>query len=196
MYQNLLSFAQNFLELTEDELLAFKEPFKVKKVPKGHFLLQDGQVSDKVFFIDEGILREYYYVENENDIERTVTTWILPQNHFTYSLISYLTQSVTNRYIEAIENSRVLYIQKDELEKLCQRVPKIYQLINKVYEYYLLVFEMRLEMLRIVDAKQRYEYFLSIHPDISNRVPLHHIASYLNIHPTTLSRVRSQLSNE
>ena len=192
MSQNLTSFVQNFLELTEDELVSFKALFKTKKVPKGHFLLQEGQISDKVFFIEEGVLREFYFVENENEIERTVTTWILPPNNFTYSLISYLTKTPTNRYIEAVENARVLYILRDDLDRLCENVPKIYQLINKVYEYYLLVFEMRLEMLRVVDAKQRYEYFLTIHPDISNRVPLHHIASYLNIHPTTLSRIRSQ----
>jgi CRP-like cAMP-binding protein len=57
--------------------------------------------------------------------------------------------------------------------------------------HYISQIEDRISDLQFLDAKQRYSKLLEQHPDITNRVSLGHIASYLNITQETLSRIRS-----
>jgi len=94
-------------------------------------------------------------------------------------------------YVEAIEDTVLIGIYRDDFLKLLDQTPKYYQLICELSSEALKDVDNRNKLLRISSSKKRYEAFIKLRPEIINRVPLTYIASYLNMALGTLSRVRA-----
>ena len=64
----LEDYLKSFQILSEDEIQNFINQGEAKKVKKGGFLAESGKVNNKIFFINEGILRSFYWSSTEEDI--------------------------------------------------------------------------------------------------------------------------------
>ena len=146
--------------------------------PKGHFLLQPGDISDKIWWVKEGFVREFFIPVRG----REVTTQIVPPDAFIYSPLSYLCGESADTFIEVIEKCRVIPVAQSDVTP---------PFLRAVLEQTIIRAEKRFKILQMKRPDQRLEAFEQLYPELCNRIPLYYVASMLNITPQTLSRTRS-----
>jgi CRP/FNR family transcriptional regulator, anaerobic regulatory protein len=95
--------------------------------------------------------------------------------------------------IKAIVPSELLIIKNKDLQYLFERIPKIERLSRILMEQFFIKFTQLSIDLQVLSAKDRYVKMLQEYPDISQKVPLYHIANYLGIAPKSLSRIRNEI---
>ena len=94
--------------------------------------------------------------------------------------------------IDAIEESTVLLITKEDFDELLRKIPALNEMINLVLQRSLNASQERIHAAISYTAEEKYQDFTHRFPDLAGRVPLFMLASYLGITPETLSRVRRQ----
>ncbi|WP_338874948.1 Crp/Fnr family transcriptional regulator [Spirosoma sp. SC4-14] len=166
------------------------------KFPRKHWLLQPGQVSDRLYFIEQGVVRGYYLKTRSSQPDgREVTSWFMREDDFVFSIISFYTRQPAREYIELLEDSIVWSISYAQLQQLYHDFPEFTIIGRLLTEKYYVLSEIRGQNLRMQSASERYEQLLIDFPAIFQRVPLKYIASHLGISPETLSRLRGQATH-
>lgn len=159
---------------------------RVQTFGKSAFLVEEGQFANTFYFIASGAARAFYVKGDKN-----VTAWFAFENQFINALDSYFRNVPSLHYIELLEQSCVWEISKKNAIALAKKHRDFEALSNKIILTTLLNLNDHVVSLRFGTAKERYDTILASRPDITNRVPLHHIASYLGITMETLSRIRN-----
>lgn len=106
---------------------------------------------------------------------------------------SFLRQQPTSLLVEALEPTVIYGIPHDPLLALCATHFEIEQVYRGLLENSLILSQNKADSLRFESANERYMRLLKEHPEIVQRAPLSCIASYLQMTPETLSRVRASL---
>ena len=106
---------------------------------------------------------------------------------------SFLRQRPANLLVEALENTVLYGIPHDPLLALCAEDYEIEVMYRRLLENSLILSQRKADFLRFETANERYARLLKEHPEIVQRAPLSHIASYLLMTPETLSRVRANM---
>ncbi len=150
-------------------------------------MLQPGDIADKIYFVKAGVLREFFIREQTGE---ELTTQIVTENTFFYSTLSFLSVAPSNRIVEVLEDCVLITLKKDDLEYWCSKIPGLEHFTRNMLEQALIRAEKRTELLRLRKPEERLEVFERLHPELRNRIPLGYIASFLNITPQTLSKVR------
>jgi CRP/FNR family transcriptional regulator, anaerobic regulatory protein len=117
----------------------------------------------------------------------------MKEGDVTISVRSFYERSPSMEFIEAIEQTILLYITYDELQLAYQLFPEFNTIGRMLTEKYYVLSEERLLGIRNKKATDRYKFLLKYHPEIILRAPVQHIASYLDIDKATLSRLKSKL---
>ena len=184
----LISYFQNMLPLTEEEVEMITSKFQPRLYRKRQFILQEGDVCNVFNFIVSGCLRMY-------KIDEAGTTHIIQfaiENWWISDMGSFYSQKPSELSIEAVEDTTVLQIKHDDLLDLYTRAPKFDRLFRVLIEKSLIGMQHRLLQNISSDARIRYESFLKQYPDLANRIPNTYIASYLGITPEFLSKIRNE----
>ena len=156
-------------------------------VQRGEFLLDLGRTSGHIAFIQEGLFRQYYLNDGKE-----VTTCFCREGELTCSYRSLITQQPSDLAIEALEDSRVWRLAYRDLQALYTLDPFWQRVGRLASEQEYLVREHHARFLQDLSARERYERVLRDQPDLLQRVSLQHLASYLQVAPETLSRIRNE----
>lgn len=163
-----------------------------KTFAKGERIITQGDVSDYLFIIEEGIVRCFY-----EDIEEATETTLLfgiEGNLFT-SLASVVYDQPSQTSYEALSDVTVLYISFNEFWKLCDECPDLMRWQSHYQLYQLYTLEKRATLTGIGDAYTRYMQYIKMRgADTLTRIPLKYVSQYLNISQETLSRIRSRIA--
>lgn len=159
---------------------------KMSTFKRGEIVVREGQFSDKAYLIVQGCSRAYY-LKNGKDI----SDWFAFENEFMAPIVSFFSSQPSPHYVEFVEDSIVLEFSKNTVDKLSDKHHDFERLIGKVVTGTMLGLCERLYTIQFNKAEDRYKHLISIHPNITNRIPLTHIASYLGITLETLSRIRN-----
>lgn len=157
-----------------------------KELHKGEILLKEGEVSHDFVLVGEGMVRQFYY-KNKKDITEHFTH----EGGVAFCIESILQQVPTKLMIEALENCVVYLMPYNKLMTLTEISPEINLYYRGILEFSLIVSQIKANSWRFETAHQRYQTLLEHQPEVLKRAPLYHIASYLQMTPETLSRVRS-----
>lgn len=165
------------------------EKIKVKKIQKGSFLLNEGEICTDTFFVNKGLLRMYSIDKNgkEHILHFAPENWILVDRS---SL--YLNQP-SDYYIDAVEDTEVLILSPEYFDFLGEKQPSVISKQNSLLHIHISSLQKRITQLLGATAEERYLDFLKTYPNIFERVPQWMVASYLGITPESLSRVRKEL---
>lgn len=180
---------KEIIDLNDEEFEYAESLFKPRKLRKRQFLLNEGEVCEYTVFVEEGLLRSY--TVDEKGAERTLQ--FAMEGWWAGDLYSYLTGEVSSYNIEALENSRLLLIDKSSWELLLKEVPAFERFFRIQIQNNLIATQRRLMVSLTDTAEEKYIKLLNAYPDIIKRVPQHMIASYIGITRETLSRIRKQM---
>ncbi|PWJ57695.1 CRP-like cAMP-binding protein [Dyadobacter jejuensis] len=173
-------------------------PFFTKvNVPAGKLLLSAGDIASNLWFVDVGILRAYYLEQDltlikvleQNAQPAEITTWIIPAFGFLTDISSFLYQKPGHYYIETLEPSTLYQLSYQNYKALSELYPEMGHLTHEsTFE----LMDMRVRMCGLRSAADRLAFFEKQYPGITGRISVNIQASYLNITPSTLSRIRNQ----
>ncbi|MBK7935595.1 MAG: Crp/Fnr family transcriptional regulator [Lewinellaceae bacterium] len=186
LMDHFLTHIRGLSRLSEDSLQAFAALWKPYSLPKGHFLVREGEISRHFYYLSRGAARIFYY---KND--REVTEYLTLDDSFFLSILSFFRQQPSRLIIQLLEPSELLAIHHDDLMHLCDRYHDVERLFRLMLTESLIISQYRVDSLQFETAEQRYKNLITNHPDILQRVPLTYIASYLGVTLETLSRIRA-----
>ncbi len=160
----------------------------IKELNKNEHFSKEGQLTTDLGFIHSGILRIYYL----NDRGEEWNKHFLQENDFVASSISPEKKSITN--IQALTQTIILCIPYSEFASLSTKYEEINLFIQKLTFSYLEKKQDREIRLLSEKAINNYLAFKKVYPDLENKIQHYHIASYLGITPTQLSRIRKKIN--
>jgi CRP-like cAMP-binding protein len=162
-----------------------------KKYNKKELLLREGEVNDRMFYVQKGLLRVYFI----NDDGKEINTWFVKEGEFVYACHSFHYQIPSEEYIEAMEDSVIMSIKKETWLMLLRNNHKlalftVHELMANIAE-----FATQASVLRLMTGEKKYEYLKTHKSDILERISQKHLASYLGVDTTYLSKIVNNYKN-
>jgi len=184
----LLTYFAKLILLSKEEKELVKEKFKSRLFRKRQYLLQEGDVCTQFYFVVRGCLR-MYKIDEKGSVHilqfAAENWWIIDLGSF-----HSLQPSVLN--IDALEDTMVLQISRDDLISLYTAAPKFNLIFRVLIENSFVKLQERLLQTISSTTEERYQSFLERYAHLTNRLSQMQIASYLGITPEFLSRLRSK----
>jgi CRP-like cAMP-binding protein len=162
-----------------------------KEIRAKALLLKPGDTCKHLYFIHEGLLRCYYIRPNENKTldDQEVCTQFMRENDTCVSVRSFYTQTPGKEYIQALEPCKLSLITYENLEKVYRKYMDFNFNGRVLTAKYLMDWADQLENIRLLKGPERFEILVKRDPELLGRVPQKYLASYLDITPTSLSRM-------
>lgn len=188
MKEKLLICLNKYAQFTEPEVDEVYNHMVLKKFNKKEFLLQEGEICKYQFFILEGLYRSFYVDDKGNDhiLHFAIENWWIT------SVESFVKQTPSAYAIQALEDSIVLMITKEDIEKLYIKIPKLERVFRIIWENMLIALQRRYGFYMKMSSKDRFDNLVMSLPDFVQRVPQYMIASYLEVTPEYLSELRKK----
>lgn len=161
------------------------------KAAKDERLLSPTHLSDRMYYLTSGVVREYEIFETETETERTY--WFSTGGSWFFSAKSYITDEPSLRYMQALEESEGYYFHKQELEEILQLHTPLAFLAYKLTQDYVLKVEECASILHINPLAKRIKYFEEKQPQLAGRIKLKVLATFLRVKPEQISRLRNNL---
>jgi CRP/FNR family transcriptional regulator, anaerobic regulatory protein len=165
--------------------------FKPLKLKKGDYFLKAGRYSDRLGFVQTGIIREYVFI---NDKE--ITKWISTKGYFVVDLSSFAFQQRARWNIQALTDCELYVIDNLSYQSIGEVIPSWPKLEKLFIAKCFTVLEDRVLQHLSMTAEERYNQLFSFNKELFNQVPLQYLASMLGITPETLSRLRKKATGE
>ena len=178
--------ARRYSTMTHDELDILESILVSQKYAKGEMILKEGGICRQFLYIDKGLVRQFYFKHGKEVTEH------LGQEHTIVMCIeSLFKEEPTKLQVEALEPTTVYALPKAELERVAMHNVNIQILYRKILEESLIISQIHADLVRFETAQDRYKKLCKLCPQVVLRAPLVYIASYLQMTPETLSRVRA-----
>lgn len=188
--ESLLGYFENLIPLSKEERALVTEKFHPRLYRKRQYVLQEGNVCTQFYFIVRGCLR-MYKIDDKGSIH---TLQFAAENYWIIDLGSFHSIKPSLLNIDALEDTVVLQISRDDLIDLYQTAQKFNRIFRVLIENSYVRLQERLLQNISSTAEERYETFISIYPHLVNRLSQVQIASFLGITPEFLSRLRNKIS--
>ena len=183
--------ARRYSTMAHDELDILESILVPMKFARGEKMVESGDVSDAIYYVERGMVREFYFKNN-----KSVTEYLAADGTIVMSIESLLREEPSKLVIEALEHTIVYALPKKRLEEVALHNVNIQILYRKILEESLIISQRRADLLRFESAKDRYLKLCKLNPKVIMKAPLVYVASYLQMTPETLSRVRSAVAME
>jgi CRP-like cAMP-binding protein len=187
MNRIISDFISKYLILSEKEIKEIAKHFKSKTIKKNDFLLREGETCKDIVIVGKGCLRLYYL---KDDIE--ISVWFAFTGSSAIEMYSFISENPSEYFIQAIEDTEIVYLPKYELNKLYKKIPKTQELMKNFWEDVILNLIYRFTSLQKNSAEERYLELLN-KPDYLATIPQKYLASFIGITPTSLSRIRRKI---
>lgn len=179
------------MALSEKTLGQMSEVFVVDELKKGEYFIKKGQFAKEIAFLETGIVRAFYV--NSEGKEYNKTFFSAPSIIGSYaSLISKEKNAVAQ---QALTDCKIWKASFQKIEELSVGNYEIERLRRTIAESFFLSNEKKELEMALLDADKRYLILQKEYPGIELEIPQYHIASYLGISPTQLSRIRKSMAS-
>lgn len=178
--------SRRFSTMTHEEIDILENLLIPMKFKKGSDILPQGQVAEYIYYLYTGLIRQYYYKNGKE-----MTSNLAVDGSIFMSVESLFRETPSNEVIEALETCQIFAIPKKRLENVALHNQNIQILYRKILEESLIECQVHADLVRFETAQDRYRRICKQMPKVVLRAPLVFIASFLEMTPETLSRVRS-----
>jgi CRP-like cAMP-binding protein len=190
MVEEILKFIRSYIDLSEEEENIIRESSQMADFKKNDLLLSEGEYAKNHFFVVSGCVRSYYIINGE---ERTTDFYTENQSIIPVSLV---TKQPSEYFISCMEDCKIAIGYEERDQALIEKIPKLKNLIMRSDTQVRIQNQVMFDNFKNNSPEMRYRYLLDTRPDLLNRVPLQHLATYIGITPVSLSRLRKRLSGK
>jgi len=189
-FDSILQNVAKHIQLDKTEADFFISLLQHKTLKRKEYLLIQGDICRTENFIMKGCLRTYTI--DTNGFEHIVMFGI--EDWWVGDLSSFLTQTPAAYFIDALEDTDILQISKDNLDKLYERVPKFERFFRLILQNAFIAQQNRINQNLSKTAEQRYLDFINKYPQLEQRISQKQVSAYLGITPVFLSMLRRKLA--
>jgi len=190
--QKLIQFFKNSNLVSPKAAEDIANTFSPKEITKNNFLLKEGRVSDEYFFLENGFIRAF-----ANDIEgNDVTTNFYSNCQVVFEVSSFFNRTASKENFQAIVDCEGWYITYEQLNNLFHSMHEFRDFGRSILVKGFSSLKVRMLSMITETAEQRYDTLLKTNPEIFQQAALKHIASYLGITDTSLSRIRKEYTKK
>ena len=174
---------------SEQELALILEQFEAVDFRKNEYLIELGKTSAFYYFLEEGFLRSYTIDLDGNDI----TSKFFTAGDIVIDWHSYFLKKPSREPVQALTAGKCWKIRFSDFMKLFHIEAFREVGRTRLVQNY---FELKNHSISVIadHAKDRYLNLLNEKPELVNNVPLKHLATYLGITDTSLSRIRKEVT--
>lgn len=187
-HEKLINFLKNYGSLTEEDEINIKKYFKVIEVQKKQVLIERNSPCNKLFFVNEGLLRAYYTNENGKEITRMVA-W---KNKFLTNITSFKSLGENNETIECVQEGQILFIGREDFDTLLAST-NLKGIYADILEGYNAMHTKRFEVLNTFDVYQKILHLKKDFPNLIHLLNDQLLASFLGISREYLVKNKSLL---
>ena len=175
--------------MNDDEVELYMSFLAKKSLRKKDHLLLAGDVCNYVSYINKGCLRRYIIDDHSKEI---ILNFSL-EDYWVGDLESFIFRTPTDFYIQALEDSELLLLSRENYFRANKEIPKFKKFHDdKVQRNHYSALR-RLSIAKSATHEEKYLDLMKKQPQLFQRIPLHYIASYLGIEPESLSRLRKRI---
>lgn len=178
------------ISLNQEDQELIETFFKHKKVEKNISLIEFGKPIGEAYFINTGYLRYYKTLDSGEEL----IIHLYAPNNFATSLNGFFSGSLSDEIMQTLTDCDLLYISKDDLEKMYSTSQKWQYFGRKLMEKFLIEKEQRIIDQLSLTGQQRYLKLLETNKDIIQHVQVKYLASFLGLQPESLSRIKKQIN--
>ena len=178
--------ARKYSTMTHSELDILESILVPRKYLKGQMILSEGEVCKDLLYVAKGMTRQFYFKNGKE-----LTEHMSVEGGIVMCIESLFKEEPTRLQIEALEPTWVFAMPKARMEAVALHNVNIQILYRKMLEESLIVSQVHADLVRFETSQDRYQKMCKIMPQVILRAPLIYIASYLQMTPETLSRVRT-----
>jgi CRP-like cAMP-binding protein len=185
-------YLQRYVSIPPEDQQIIVDAFSSRTYKANSFLSRAGEKADTLYFINRGMIK----ITIPQDEEKVATYYFMTENQFVALLYSYYGNIPAKQHLQAVDDAEVFKISMTDLEKLYERMSYLKETISQIAQLSMA------EMINIkntylgLTAAQKYVKLLELQPEVARTAPLMDIASYLDITPQSLSRVRKQMFSQ
>ncbi len=189
--QPILEEFKKHLPFNDEEAALVENRVVQRKVKRRQTILQEGMICKHYSFVVKGCFRMYSI--DEKGVEHNIQ--FAAENDWITDIGSFYSDTPSKLYIEALEPSVILQIEKLDLYFLYISIPKLVRIFKVIIEKKFVELQNRVLQNISSTAQQRYLSFVEQYSNLAHRLPSTQIASYLGITPEFLSKIRKELSS-
>ncbi|UZR98528.1 Crp/Fnr family transcriptional regulator [Chondrinema litorale] len=183
----LADYLKKEINFPDEIIKKFDSLWETNKLPKGYQLLSEGTNSQKVYYVEKGIIR-MYYLKNGKDI----TQDFFEEKSFYVPAEKVFFNEYHPYYLELLEDCVIKFTDYSKIEALLSQHQELNKFVRFIMVGVIKKLSERLCSIQFQTARERYRNLIATYPDILLRAPLGHIASYLGITQQTLSVIRAE----
>ncbi len=190
--ENFIRFIQDQYPMPAQVVVEMMKHFEEKTIPKNDFFLKAGRVSQEYLFLETGCLRAFTHDTRGNE----VTTNFFTGQRVVFEPSSFFMRSIATESIQAITDCQGYIISFEALNQLFHALPEFREFGRRMLVKEFAAFKQRTLSAINENADQRYRNLVATQPVILQHAQLRHIASFLGITDTSLSRLRREFSKK
>jgi len=188
MHINIIQHLRKLIDLSEAEVGVFNKYVETHQFKKKEFITQESKVCKNLYFVEKGCLRMYFI--NKKGVEQ-ITQFAL-EGWWISDYQSFMNSTASGYYIQAIEETRIVSIENQNLELLLSELPQFERYFRIMMQKAAAGAQLRSKLLYEMTKEEFYYHFSTSFPEFMLRVPQYMIASYLGLTPEYLSELRKR----
>ncbi len=189
---NIIKTLDNYEQLNGDEMTALQQlnPFmKHTILKKGHYLFQEGDIPDMVYYIEFGLMRRF--LNDTSDNEKIIQFY--KEEDFIHDCNCYYEQRPIDYFVQALEDCDLVYFKLSDVEHLTTDYPVFEKIGAKMLRGHIANYTEHLALLMKYSPEERYQNILEHAPELIQRLTVTHLSQYLSMSRETLSRMRARI---
>jgi CRP-like cAMP-binding protein len=188
----LISFIKNTIAISQPKAEEIADSFIPKELEKNDFQLREGKICNEYLFLEKGFLRAFAVDTNGDEI----TTNLYSPGQIVMEVSSYFNRTISKENIQALTPCHGSFLTYDKLNELFHSIPEFREFGRAILVKGFTELKGRTLSMITESAEERYAGLLAMRPNVFQNASLKHIASFLGITDTSLSRIRKEFSKK
>jgi CRP-like cAMP-binding protein len=192
MFEKVKEAFSRFTFLSPKDLFQLASIAKFGTLIKDEHLIKEGELNYIAVIVLKGLLR--HYVIDKNGEEKTLR--FVPEKRQAAMIDTVFHNKPASENIMALEDSVLLKFDIRQFDLLVKNNFRLLKLLNQSYKEIIIENVEQIKFLTVLSPEQRYQYFCKIYPNLEQRIKQKHLASFLGVTPTSLSRMRTRITKQ